>query len=233
MRGLQSSWVILAEGFFQKLNGTNLASDIRQSFIELCFSLNVYCVVGHFVKYSLHQIDCFTLKQIKRNRVFKPSQRAICICYSQIYVKIFFDQLFLLLLCIFQFKKTEIRYSTDNGNSWNDVTAATPDDGSFVWTTPEEASSEYLIKISDIDGYPADSSDAVFMVATSPFIDISSPNGGESWPVGSIQQIGWTSVGTSGSVQIEHSANNGADWNEIIDFIYNSGCFDHPAFGHM
>ena len=60
----------------------------------------------------------------------------------------------------------KIEYSINNGVNWSDVIASTPDDGSYSWTIPIDPSDSYLIKVSDIDGFPVDSSDAVFTVAT-------------------------------------------------------------------
>ena len=45
---------------------------------------------------------------------------------------------------------------------------------------------------------------------------VTSPNGGEIWQVGSSQNITWTSSGTSGTVKIEYSTNNGTSWTTVI-----------------
>ena len=47
-------------------------------------------------------------------------------------------------------------------------------------------------------------------------ITVTSPNGGESWPVGSIHNITWTSSGNSGTVSIEYSTNNGTIWTSVV-----------------
>ncbi|MBN1414080.1 MAG: hypothetical protein JW973_03175, partial [Bacteroidales bacterium] len=47
-------------------------------------------------------------------------------------------------------------------------------------------------------------------------IAVTSPNGGEDWQVGSMQNITWTSAGTSGNVHIEYSTNNGGAWTDVI-----------------
>jgi hypothetical protein len=47
-------------------------------------------------------------------------------------------------------------------------------------------------------------------------ITVTSPNGGEVWQVGSSQNITWTSSGTSGTVKIEYSTNNGSSWTTIL-----------------
>ena len=58
---------------------------------------------------------------------------------------------------------------------------------------------------------------------TAPTIILTSPNGGETWPVGSTQNITWTSSGTSGNVRIEYSTNNGSTWTGIISSTPDDG----------
>ena len=43
-------------------------------------------------------------------------------------------------------------------------------------------------------------------------ITVTSPNGGEIWPIGSVQNISWTSSGLTGNVKIEVSRNGGTSW---------------------
>ena len=45
-------------------------------------------------------------------------------------------------------------------------------------------------------------------------IIITSPKGGENWPVGTIQNITWTSSGVT-NVKIEYTTNNGTSWSTI------------------
>jgi len=109
-----------------------------------------------------------------------------------------------------------IEYSTNNGSSWTDVIASTPDDGTHSWTIPDSPSGNCLVRVSDTDGSPSDVSDGVFTISSVPYITVSSPNGGENWQVGSSHDVTWTSSGTSGNVHIEYSTNNGSDWTDII-----------------
>ncbi|MCX6579250.1 MAG: fibronectin type III domain-containing protein [Candidatus Aminicenantes bacterium] len=59
--------------------------------------------------------------------------------------------------------------------------------------------------------------------AALPAIIVTSPNGGESFPVGSRQEITWTSIGTNGDVQIQYTINNGDPWLDIIPETDNVG----------
>ena len=58
----------------------------------------------------------------------------------------------------------KIEYSTDNGSSWTEETASTPDDGTYEWVVPNTPSMNCIVKISDTDGSPEDQSDAVFTI---------------------------------------------------------------------
>jgi hypothetical protein len=111
----------------------------------------------------------------------------------------------------------KIEYSLNGGIDWSEITASTPDDGSHPWTVPDTMSHSCLISISDTNGNLSDTSDGMFIIFSGPFIRVISPNGGEKWYVGEERYIIWRTVGTSGSVRIEYSINNGLDWITIAD----------------
>ncbi len=121
--------------------------------------------------------------------------------------------------------EVKIEYSTDNGSSWTGITPSTPNDGSFSWTVPDTPANDCLVRISenDEDGMPSDMSDAVFSIVTSTSsgIIVTSPNGGETWEIGSIHEITWTSTGMVGDVNIKYSIDNGFNWIEIIQSTAN------------
>jgi hypothetical protein len=120
----------------------------------------------------------------------------------------------------------KIEYSTNNGASWIEIIASTANDGSHPWTIPNAISSQCLVRVSETDGSPTDTSDAVFSIIPVPSITVTSPNGGESWMVGSSHNITWASIGSVGNIKIEYSTNNGASWIEIIASTANDG--SHP-----
>ena len=120
-----------------------------------------------------------------------------------------------------------IEFSDDNGSTWYNVIASTPDDGSHTYTIPAMPSDSCLIRISDVSGgNPSDVSDAVFTISTSiGSITVTSPNGGEAWIVDSTYNITWTSSSTSGSVYIEYSANNGSGWSFVTASTSDDGSY--------
>jgi len=113
----------------------------------------------------------------------------------------------------------KIEYSLNNGLDWTEITAGTPDDDSYLWPVPDTMSDNCLISISDTNGSLADTSNGIFTIFSDPFITVISPNGGEEWHMGEDHDIKWSSAGTSGSVRIEYSINNGSDWTIIADSV--------------
>ena len=77
--------------------------------------------------------------------------------------------------------------------------------GSCGWTVPasQQAGSDYRIRVtSTSDASCTDTSDSNISIVA--VITVTSPNGGENWPVGSVQAIRWTYTGDPGaSVKID------------------------------
>lgn len=116
-----------------------------------------------------------------------------------------------------------IYYSTNNGTNWTLITnnyyAGSTGNGSYTWTVPNVASTNCIVKIEDYNNTcRTDQSDAVFsIVAPTPVITVSSPNGGNTYYIGGNYNITWTYQYVSGSfVTIEYSIDNGSTWNTII-----------------
>ena len=64
-----------------------------------------------------------------------------------------------------------------------------------------------------------------FYSETGPYINLSSPNGGEKWTLGSVHTITWYSHGVD-RINIEYSTENGATWHDIGIVNAASGKFD-------
>jgi hypothetical protein len=112
----------------------------------------------------------------------------------------------------------KIEYTPDNGSSWTLITASySASAGSYSWTIPNNPSTLCKVRISDVGNSSiSDMSDATFTIsASSQSINVISPNGGENWLVGSIQNITWTSTGVT-NVKIEYTTNNGSSWSTLI-----------------
>ncbi len=121
-----------------------------------------------------------------------------------------------------------VDYSSDNGTTWQPIAAETENDGVFSWVVPDISSTSCLIKISEADdGIPSDTSDGVFAISNAPVIVVTSPNGGEEWPVGSTQEITWLTGSTPvGEVRIDYSFDNGLNWIEVVSRTENDGVYE-------
>jgi Leucine-rich repeat (LRR) protein len=116
----------------------------------------------------------------------------------------------------------EIEYSIDNGTHWFTIVSSTPNNGSYVWTVPDDNSTNCLIKVSDAsDGSPTDTSDAVFSMII-PKIKVKYPNGGETFYEGDPLTITWETTGRVGDVKVEYST-SGVDWIVISPATPNDG----------
>ena len=64
---------------------------------------------------------------------------------------------------------------------------------------------------------------------STPAVAVTSPNGGESWLVGSSHAITWTATDTEGiaatGITLEYSVNNGGSWLPVASGLANSGSF--------
>jgi hypothetical protein len=122
----------------------------------------------------------------------------------------------------------KIELSRDGGATWETLIASTPNDGSWNWgpvTGP--ASTTCLVRVSDAaDGIPSDISDANFTISGAASITVTSPDGGESWEVGSAHDITWTWVGSFTDVKIELSRDGGSNWETLIASTSNDGSWN-------
>ncbi|PWB81124.1 MAG: hypothetical protein C3F08_02710, partial [Candidatus Methylomirabilota bacterium] len=97
----------------------------------------------------------------------------------------------------------KIEYSTDGGGTFAEIIASTPNSGRFDWTVPNPPSLTCLIRVSGTNGSPVDTSDAIFMVLAAPTVTVTSPNGSETWDVGTSPTVTWTQTDLSGLVTVD------------------------------
>ncbi len=111
----------------------------------------------------------------------------------------------------------KIEYTTNNGTNWSTIIASTPAGvGSYAWTIPNTPSTQCKVRISDASNASInDLSDETFTISPAPTVTVISPNGGESWQVGTNQNITWTSSSVT-NIKIEYTTNNGLSWLTIV-----------------
>ena len=114
------------------------------------------------------------------------------------------------------------------GSFYADIVDETANDGTHDWTIPDTIAegSDYRVRITDKNNALVwDESDADFaLVVTS--ITVNSPNGGESWDLGSTQQIEWIALGeVSNAINID-LYKGGTHQESIVDGTDNNGSYD-------
>lgn len=119
----------------------------------------------------------------------------------------------------FGIENISIALSIDSGQNYTYlITPSTPNDGSFLWDlNPEEVVGEQCrIKVRD-ESSPEifDESDDDFKVITNP-ITINTPNGGETWTVGTTQEILWDADPGIANVKIALSLDSGETTTLLI-----------------
>ena len=107
------------------------------------------------------------------------------------------------------------------------IATSARNNGSFLWRIPKDTrpSADYRIRISSTaDAAARDTSDMDFSI-TAPTLTVKAPNGRESWPAGSRQEITWTWTHDPGRyVKIE--LYEGSSWRRTIaPFERNDGSY--------
>jgi len=117
-------------------------------------------------------------------------------------------------------------FSPNNGETWNllasNISAAS---GSYLSAVNSSSTTNALIRISDASNAQVfDECNQVFTIidTTSPKIQVTFPNGGETFAIGSVMNIVWTSTVLSGTSNIEYSIDNGISWNSIANNMPSS-----------
>ena len=131
-----------------------------------------------------------------------------------------------------------IEYSTDNGSTWSTIasnynTSAT--NCTYSWTVNNAVSSmNCKIRVTDMfTPLKTDISDNAFSITQVTNAILLTPNGGESWKVGTTQQIKYTTGGPTTAVKLFYSTDNGNTWNTITSNtsggIYNWSVPNAPS----
>jgi hypothetical protein len=111
-------------------------------------------------------------------------------------------------------ERVKLEYSVDDGGSWQVINIVDAGSGSYNWTIPAVESERCRVRITDAAAAKrTDAGDAPFTIMR-PYITVTAPNGGESWPYGNAHQITWESDGVN-TVLIEYSVDGGLSWNLI------------------
>ncbi|MBN1233337.1 MAG: PQQ-binding-like beta-propeller repeat protein [Candidatus Coatesbacteria bacterium] len=107
-----------------------------------------------------------------------------------------------------------IDYSTNSGSTWIQISNASNSAGTYSWTIPNTPSDNCLARVTSRWGTLTDASDAVFKINPGS-VQVISPNGGESWEVGTVHNILWSATTNVDTVKIDYSTDNGSNWISV------------------
>ena len=122
-----------------------------------------------------------------------------------------------------------IEYSIDSGSNWISIATGTGNDGTYSWTVPNAPSATCLVRVSDIDDDPLDTSNAVFTIAAyvAPSITVTAPAGGSLWERGKTYAITWLQQGAqNANVKILLYKGTATLVKTIIATTPNDGSYD-------
>ncbi|MCX6273493.1 MAG: dockerin type I domain-containing protein, partial [Bacteroidetes bacterium] len=115
----------------------------------------------------------------------------------------------------------KIEYSIDSGVSWMSIVETIPASvRQYSWLVPSTFSTLCKVRVSSLNGVLLDESDACFTIPP-PWIEISYPEGGESFGAGTGQYLSWTSSGVA-DAKVEISA-DGLNWTLISTLAASNG----------
>ena len=107
---------------------------------------------------------------------------------------------------------------------WVDLATDVADTGSFTWTIPDTPSTSCLVRVMQTGGGTTGKSSTFFAISL-PVLEVTSPNGGETWGAGSTREITWTGGGMT-DVKIELSRDENWDDGDGSDVEVLSAATD-------
>ncbi len=125
--------------------------------------------------------------------------------------------------------KIEIEYSINGGSSWQSIVSDYDNVGVYTWgPIPSINSRNCLIRISDMKEEGVfDQSDNSFEISNqiTETIAVISPNGGEEWRAGTVQNIKWQANALQ-AVNLDYSTNGGTTWELLAKDVPNTGAYE-------
>jgi hypothetical protein len=115
-----------------------------------------------------------------------------------------------------------IDFSVDSGKTWTTIgnRPARQGDDTLSWKVPNDSTTTALVRIRQLQGGIADTSDAFFTIkarGTQPAVTLRllAPNGGEKLKADSTVYIVWNSTGITGQYIIAYSPDKGVTWTPV------------------
>jgi uncharacterized repeat protein (TIGR01451 family) len=125
----------------------------------------------------------------------------------------------------------KIELSRTGGTTWTTLFGAVANTGAQNWVVTGPATTQARLRVSSVvDAGAVDTSDANLTLGGGS-VTVVAPNGGEVWPIGSIQTLRWNSSGFTGNVKIELSRTGGTTWGVLFSNTANDGAENWQVTG--
>lgn len=108
-----------------------------------------------------------------------------------------------------------LEYSLDAGATWLPIAMNTINDGSHIWTVPNNPMNGAWMRVSDATN--SAHADTLMNVNLGPWVRLNSPNGGQNLTGCDNYNISWTAGATSGTFRLELSTDGGSSWTSIAN----------------
>ena len=116
-----------------------------------------------------------------------------------------------------------LSYSTNGGTNYNNIIGnnISATSSPYPWTIPDAIGSSLKVRIA-VEGDPSVNSTSLNNFSIKGSLWVTSPNGNETWLVGSNQSIQWNTTGTyPGYANIYYSNDSGGNWTQIGTALTN------------
>lgn len=107
-----------------------------------------------------------------------------------------------------------------------DVTSAIAGDGAYSFALKNNSSDAAYYSAKEGSNKPQLVIEAELGPPPPPSLTLTTPNGSESWTIGSTRTIRWNSTGSLANVLLEFSSDAGANWSSISTSTANDGAYD-------
>ncbi len=118
--------------------------------------------------------------------------------------------------------KVKIEYTKNNGLDWILLDSVNASLGSYAWIVPNDVTNNGKIRISDNNELTINQTSPNPFIIFKRSLNILSPNGGETWRIGTQKTITWESNYVPGNIKIDYSIDNGANWLVVTPSVLAS-----------
>lgn len=122
----------------------------------------------------------------------------------------------------------DVQFSDNGGAGWNKVKSGVASSlGIVKWVAPNKPGNNYRVRVRSLSPAASDVSNSAFEITKrpQPRLLLLYPDGGESFTVDAVVDIRWSAIDISGTLRIDWSSDDGANWDSIATTLASSGSY--------